>query len=66
MTAQKYSQKYKVRMGALDEIQNFCNHEINFSIHGGVNDIMKIEFLQYTKNSKVYIGAGETYESAVS
>ena len=65
LTAQKYSQKYKVRAGALDSQSPHCSHEINFSINAGLGDVLKIEFTSFTADTKVIVASGDTFEKAI-
>ena len=56
--AKKRAQTYFINTAVLDRSQNFCNHEISFSIDGGISDIIYLRFTESAPKTKVEFAVG--------
>ena len=44
--------------------ENICNHEVTFSIDGGLNDILKVHFIEASPGTIVYFAVGTDFNTA--
>ena len=61
LTAQIFSQTYRVNTGVLNWEYNICNHQIMFSIDAGINDNIVVRFQEAALGTIVNFGVGESY-----
>ena len=64
LTAQIFSQTYRVNTGVLSSEYNVCNHQIMFSIDAGINDNIVIRFHDAPPGTVVNFGVGDSYQTA--
>ena len=62
--AQKFSQTYSMDTIALKDSENICNHQITIGIDGGINDILKVKFLETNPGTIVKFSVGKSFASS--
>ena len=55
LVARRISRIYSVDIDRLDKLSNLCNHEIEFSVDAGPNDILKIDILAAPPGTNITI-----------
>ena len=62
--AREKSLTYSIDTAILNPLENLCNHDISFSIEGGINDILEVKFKEFPPGTRVFFAVGKSFQQA--